>query len=92
MLVIEVPDDAPVQRVDDSQLPGDWQRFPHPTETKEIGRQWISKGKTLLLEVPSAVYSDESNWLINPLHPMAHLVRIVSVKPFVFSDRVFPKD
>jgi RES domain-containing protein len=89
MLTLEVPDDAPIQRVSLISLPNHWQAFPYPEETRIIGRQWADDGQTLLLEVPSAVYPDESNWLINPLHSMASQIRIVSVKPFVFSDRLF---
>ncbi|TAE22515.1 MAG: RES domain-containing protein [Cytophagales bacterium] len=89
MLTIDVPDEAHMQRVSLARLPDNWQNFPYPNETKEIGRLWLEKGESLLLEVPSAVYPDESNWLINPLHSMADQVRIVSVKPFVFSDRLF---
>ncbi len=89
MLTIEVPNDVPIQNVDKNSLPDGWQKFPYPTETKEIGHLWAEAGNTLLLEVPSAVYPDESNWLINPLHPMANSVQIVSVKPFIFNDRLF---
>lgn len=92
MLTIEVPDEALTQRIDANELPVDWQRFPYPIETKEIGRRWAEEAEVLMLSVPSAVYPDELNWLINPLHPMAHLVRIVSVRPFVFNDRLFRKN
>lgn len=89
MLTIEVPDDALITHIDKNSLPDGWQRFPYPSETKEIGRLWAEKENTLLLEVSSAVYPDESNWLINPLHPMANRIQIVSVKPFIFNDRLF---
>ncbi|GAB3641661.1 RES family NAD+ phosphorylase [Spirosoma arcticum] len=92
MLTIELPDEAPIQRINGSELPVDWQRFPYSTETKEIGRHWVEEDKALVLIVPSAVYPEESNWLINPLHPMAHFVSVVDVKPFVFNDRLFHKE
>jgi RES domain-containing protein len=89
ILTIDVPDDLTVQNIPLAELPENWRDFPYPNETKELGRLWAERGEALLLEVPSAVYPDESNWLINPLHPMASRIRVVAVKPFVFNDRLF---
>ncbi|MCY7358045.1 MAG: RES family NAD+ phosphorylase [Rudanella sp.] len=89
VLIINVPDDALIKRIDRDNLPDNWQQFPYPKKTKAIGRLWIERVTALLLEVPSAVYPDESNWLINPEHSMASTIQIVAVKPFVFNDRLF---
>lgn len=89
MLTVEVPDDVAIQRISLITLPDDWHQYPHLTHTKEFGQQWIEQEKALLLQVPSAVYPDETNWLINPHHPDAKRIQLVSVKPFVFSDRLF---
>jgi RES domain-containing protein len=89
MLTIDVPDTIVIQQIPLPTLPTGWQHYPHLIETKELGQQWIDQGKTLLLQVPSAVYPEETNWLINPQHPDAKRIQLVSVKPFIFSDRLF---
>lgn len=89
MLTLDVADTKLVQRVSGESLPSNWRQYPYPEATRLIGERWIEQGEALLLQVPSAVYPDESNWLINPQHPEAATVRIVSVKPFAFSERLF---
>ena len=89
MLTIEVPDNATVQSVSVSDLSVGWHQYPHLEETKEIGRVWFDQRKALILRVPSAIYPSETNWLINPQHPDAEQIRIVSVIPFLFSGRLF---
>ena len=77
-MAIEVPDD----------LPPDWnQVLDHPACAR-IGDQWAAKGTVLLLLVPSAVVPEESNVLINPDHPRAGDVRMVSIRPFAFDSRL----
>ena len=76
-MAIEVPDD----------LPPDWnQVLDHPACAR-IGDQWAAKGTVLRLRVPSAVVPEESNVLINPDHPRAGDVRMVSIRPFAFDSR-----
>ena len=89
MLTLDVPDTALIQRVSLDGLPADWLQYPYLEATRLIGQRWMEKVEALLLQVPSAVYPDESNWLINPQHPEVATIRIVSVKPFTFSERLF---
>ena len=91
MLTLEVPDTVSIQQVSLESLPPDWRQYPYPEATRQIGQRWIEQGEALLLQVPSAVYPEESNWLINPQHPETTTIRIVSVKPFSFSERLFRK-
>ena len=89
MLTIEVPNNVTVQTISVSDLSVGWHQYPHLEETKEMGRIWFSQREALILRVPSAVYSNETNWLINPQHPDAEQIRIVSVRPFLFNARLF---
>ena len=41
-----------------------------------------------MLEVPSAIVEDESNYLINPGHPDFSLLEIGEPKPFEFDPRL----
>ena len=85
----DVPDDLVTMAIDvPDDLPPDWnQVLDHPACAR-IGDQWAAKGTVLLLLVPSAVVPEESNVLINPDHPRAGDVRMVSIRPFAFDSRL----
>lgn len=63
----DIPDDA--IRVA-SDLPADWNRFPHPGSTRAYGNKWYDDAKSLALLVPSVVVKGQ-NVLLNPTHPRA---------------------
>lgn len=89
MLVLDVPDSASIVRIELGRLPRGWNAFPYPASTREIGQRWAEASNELILQVPSAVYPQESNYLLNPLHPDFSAVRILETQPFVFSERLF---
>ncbi|MBD0321414.1 MAG: RES family NAD+ phosphorylase, partial [Gemmatimonadetes bacterium] len=41
-----------------------------------------------VLCVPSAIVPEESNYLINPLHPDSSKIKIKEVRPFQFDERL----
>ncbi len=85
--VLEIPDKGhkffPV-----SKLPGDWQCRPIPVSTMDFGTRYLNSGKYLVIAVPSVIVPQETNYLINPLHPEISSVRIVDQQDFVFDVRV----
>jgi RES domain-containing protein len=85
---IGVPDDVPTQEVAADGLPDGWRREPRHPACIEIGERWLAEGRTLALRVPSAVIPEEANWLINPAHPDARRVPILSVGDFAFDPRL----
>ncbi len=88
-MAIDVPDDAGEEIVAVDDLPGDWNQLPDHPASARIGDQWAAEGTALLLRVPSAVVPEESNLLINPDHPRAGDVRVVSTRPFAFDSRLW---
>ena len=54
----------------------------------EMGAHWALSGRSLLLQVPSAVVAGEYNVLINPTHPEMGTVTIADVRPYVFDERL----
>ena len=86
MLTIEAPDDF--EEVDAATLPPDWQEYPEIEILKQTGNYFLKNKKNLLLKVPSALVNEEFNYLMNPLHPKADLVKIVSKKSFSFDERL----
>jgi RES domain-containing protein len=85
---IEVPDDAPVQEVGVADLPRDWNREPQHAACVEIGDRWASECRALVLRVPSAVIPEEANCLLNPAHPDAARVGVISARAFAFDPRL----
>jgi RES domain-containing protein len=50
-------------------LPDNWQEDPAPSETADLGDEWITTQSSLALCVPSSIVTRESNYLINVTHP-----------------------
>ena len=80
--VIDVPDDAPIERIEPSALPRDWDVYPAPPALQNIGTEWVARGTSLLLAVPSALLRvprdlvrDEMNFLVSAAHPLFRRVR-----------------
>ena len=64
---ITIPDDAPATRVAADRLSPRW-RDVDDAGCVAIGSEWIERGKSLVLRVPSAVNALEENVLLNPRH------------------------
>lgn len=82
MLTIDVPDDF--FAIDIKLLPNNWNEYPEPNILKQIGNSFLQKNEYLLLKVPSAIVSQEFNYLMNPMHQKAGKVKIVNKAPFSF--------
>ena len=89
MLTIYIPDSVSVLKIKSSDLPDDWNKFPHSDSTKKIGDDFIREGKYCLLQVPSAVTPGDYNYLINPSHSEFKKILIIDESPFSFDDRLF---
>lgn len=83
-------DDAIVEAFDRSKLPDDWQASPAPYELQRLGDAWARDLTSAVLEVPSAVVPDESNYLINPIHEDFGSVRLGEPRPYDLDPRLLP--
>lgn len=52
------------------------------------GERFLEAGRACALRVPSVVLPEESNFLINALHPEAVKIRLVSERSFFFDERL----
>lgn len=84
---ISVPDDS-VEELNLAQLKAGWER--DAAQTRAIGDDWLEEQRSLALIVPSAVLPDSKNILLNPQHPGAARLRVVSQQPFTFDPRLRP--
>jgi RES domain-containing protein len=67
LLKVKGPEAATKESVDASTLPVNWQD--DMAVTARIGDVWLRRRSSALLEVPSAIMPETSNWLLNPEHP-----------------------
>src|SRR6266705_3526790 len=75
-MVIEIPFE-PDHRSGEIRAVRRWRN--RPKFTKDFGTRWLRDSKECVLEVPSIVVPDENDYLINPSHSAASLIRVVSI-------------
>ena len=80
-----LPEDCLVVAV---SLPLHWREFPYRADVRAFGDRWISSRRSLALQVPSALCDEVNNLLLNPDHPDARRIRIVSVDAFTLDPRL----
>jgi RES domain-containing protein len=68
------------------RLPASWWRS--AAELQRIGGEWLERGETAVLKVPSAIVIEEWNYLLNPLHADFGKLRLSAPKIFSFDRRV----
>jgi RES domain-containing protein len=57
--------------------------------TQAIGDRWLASRSSALLRVPSALVPKVWNYLINPAHPAAALLKITAAVRYPFDTRLF---
>ena len=85
LLRVEGPD-VNVSTVPEGYLSEDWAK--QSALTQELGTDWLSGNTGVLLRVPSAIVPYTSNYLFNPVHPLAGDFRIVQVTAWPFDGRI----
>lgn len=71
-----------------SPLPIGWDAEPYGMTSVALGDDWISRGTSALLEVPSVIVPEEYNYLINPAHPEATQIRAHKMRKWIYSARL----
>jgi hypothetical protein len=85
---LDVPDDAGASDVSRTQLER-LMAAPDPLGAcQAVGDRWLSAGADLVFKAPSVLIPEETNVMLNPLHPDMRRVRIVSTRPFRFDPRL----
>ena len=89
LISIEIPEDLYILELTSENLPPAWKLLPYTHETQTIGDKFIADGIYAVLKVPSAVVQDEYNYLINPALIGLQQIKIKSIEPFNFDERLF---
>ncbi len=82
---LEIPGDN-VERLED--LPPEWLEDPLQRQSRRYGDNWAAEQRSVGLIVPSAIIPQETNVLLNPLHPRFGEVRVTEQHPFRFDPRL----
>ena len=87
ILIIEIPDHLKMEIPEEKTLPKGWNKTYNYRACQKIGSLWISSGSTAILKVPSALVPQESNYILNTLHPDFQSIRLVDAEEFYFDSR-----
>lgn len=60
-----------------------------PSDPAAFGSEWLASGRSPVRRVPSAIVPEQTNVLINPAHPAARSIAVVSERPFSFDERLW---
>jgi RES domain-containing protein len=85
LMKVEAPEDLPKMRF--SALTEDWRG--NEVASRTLGDEWLGRGETALLEVPSAILPETFNVLLNPVHGDAARVRVLWCEVYPFDRRLF---
>ena len=88
VMVIDIPDALPIERIDLEILPANWADFQQYGYCQQRGSDWLLRGTTAVLQVPSAIIPGEYNYLLNPAHPDFTQIRLTGTEPFRFDPRI----
>lgn len=88
---IDIPGNVEIQELSVKDLPENWNAKPPAMETQYIGDDFAILNQAAVLKVPSCIVQQEFNYLINPNHPDAKKIKVVSVQKFTFDNRLQQK-
>jgi len=89
LIEIEIPDDVWKTRTQfDASLHVGWDALPAGLVSLDWGTNWAKSGAQLIAQVPSIVVPEESNFLLNPLHPRMAALVAKKLRPWTYDGRL----
>jgi RES domain-containing protein len=86
LLKAEAPDEISLRAIGKAELAEDWTK--NLLVTRTLGDEWLRSRASALLRVPSAIVPETFNVLLNPHHPSAARIRIVSHRNYPWDKRL----
>jgi RES domain-containing protein len=89
-MVISIADnDSLIKQVPTRDLPKDWKLSTAYPDLQAIGSDWYTNKESLILKVPSAIITQEFNYIINTLHPdFSNNVQLVRTEDYFWDERL----
>jgi RES domain-containing protein len=91
LAVAEVPDDLVRERIEIGSLRANWRESTAPLELAQLGDDFVKRGESCLLVVPSVLAPRENNCLMNPEHPGYRSIVARDVEALSYDPRMFRK-
>lgn len=85
MIPATLPTTLKIERITPGQLPANWRDATTRQVLQTLGTDWARRLSSAVLAVPSVVIPDETNYLLNPLHPAFAKINIGEPQDF-FTD------
>ena len=89
LIEIELPDHLKIKIVEMDELPENWNAIPYLQSTQKLGDSILDQNEAVAFKVPSAVVSQEFNYILNPNHPDFKTIQISKIDSFSFDQRLF---
>ena len=88
LIAADIPPELAMDIVSVESLAHDWQTRYEDEALQQVGKDWIDRGESAVLIVPSAVMPQEYNQILNPLHPDFAKIVIYEPEDFKFDGRL----
>jgi RES domain-containing protein len=86
--LIDIPDDLKIKKIAKRKMPARWREYLHYASCQTIGDAWLKDKGSAVLQVPSAIITEEYNYLINPQHPDFYRIKVHAIEKFTFDERL----
>ncbi|MDQ3051743.1 MAG: RES family NAD+ phosphorylase [Bacteroidota bacterium] len=92
VMIISIADESHlITSVLEKDLPKNWRSDVSYSALRQIGSNWYTSGKSLILKVPSAIVTKEYNFLINLKHKeFKKNVKLIKVEEYFWDDIFLP--
>ena len=90
VMVIDIPDDILMEEILLKDLKKGWNNSDDLTYEicQAIGEDWLERGVSAILKVPSSIIQKESNYLFNINHQDFKKLKIIDLEDFEFDLRI----
>ncbi len=88
MIPATIPSRLKIERIKPEDLPKNWRSHESREKLQAIGADWLKRGSSAVLIVPSSVIPAETNYLLNPLHPSFKKIDIGDPQDFLTDPRL----
>ncbi len=89
---VEITEEVRIEEIDVGSLPANWKDTPAPDSLKAYGADWLARGESAVLKVPSALISSECNFILNTLHSDFHRIIIGTPEGFCYDPRMWKEE
>jgi RES domain-containing protein len=88
IISVDIPDDVAIDEVDVDSLPENWRERYEDRELQSVGLEWAEGASSAILKVPSAIVTNELNYILNPIHADFEKLSISEPMPYKFDGRL----